>query len=177
MRGRYVAALVGALLVPGARALAQHGGAPVALLHDQRVGAYTVSVWASPDVGMGRVFVVYDAAPGAAFVAPAAVQVGVTPVDGGLEVVQHAHAERVSHGARFVAHAPFAHEGEWRVRIVTQGVSGALTTQVHAAPAGAHGPISLVLYALPFLAVALLRWRAVTPQRRDPGRASALASL
>ena len=176
--GRIYTLACAALAWPTA-ALAQHG-APSRIIADQRVGSYLVSVWAAPDVGMGMVYVVYDAADGAAFVSPVAVRVGVAPISGRLpEVLYEARPERLRRGARFVAHVAFDRGDEWRIRVITQGPagSGALSARVASRPTGGLGPMALVLYSFPFVAVVLLRWRASTvARRRASGQAPALAA-
>ena len=108
--GPLAAALATLLAVASpARAQMRHGGVPERVAADQRVGPYRVSLWAKPAVGMGMLYVVYDApadAPaGAPFVAPTTVRVGVAPASRpDDEVLYDAHREPVRHGARFVAH-------------------------------------------------------------------------
>lgn len=156
----------------------RHGGVPVRVLDDQRAGPYAVSVWATPDVGMAMLYVVYDAPSGAAFVPPTSVRVGVAPVSGRVaEVLYDAHPEPVRHGARFVAHVMFDRGEPWRVRVVTEGPAGGgeVAARVQAMPADALGPLGLALYAIPFALVAGLRGRAALARRRAADRRPMLA--
>lgn len=177
------AALACAALAWPRPALAHHG-APVRVVADRRVGPYVVSVWTAPDVGMGMVYVVYDAPAGVPagvpFVVPTTVRVGVAPASGRLpESLHDARSEAVRHGARFVAHVPFDRAGVWRVRVATTGPSGGgeLTAWVDVAPAGAMGPAGILFYASPFLAVAALWSRAAAARRRASGTLRARATL
>jgi hypothetical protein len=172
-RARAVAALACAALGLPRPALA-HGGLPVPILKRQHVGAYDVSVWATPDVGMGMIYVVYLPREGAAFVPPTAVRVGVAPVSGrAAEVLYDAHAERVRQGARFVAHVSFDRGETWRVRVVTDGpaAAGEVTARVAVSPMEMMGPSGLLFYTMPFVLVgglwgrkAFARLRAARPR-------------
>ncbi|GJG85496.1 hypothetical protein tb265_06770 [Gemmatimonadetes bacterium T265] len=172
-----VVALVCGVAVP-APALA-HGGLPVRLVADRPAGPYAVSVWARADVGMGMVYVVYRARDGAAFVAPAAVRVGVVPASGArAEVLYDAHPEAVRAGARFVAHVAFDRAEPWRVRVVTDAPTPAggavddVRAQADVAPA-TLGPFGTLLYAAPFALVGGLWWRVAASRRQAARRRAA----
>ena len=174
-------ALAGAALaaVPG-RAAAQmrHGGVPGRVVAAQRAGPYLVSVWAKPDVGMGMLYIVYDAPAGAEFVPPSAVRVGVAPASGRLPEARYdAQPEAVEHGARYVAHVTFDRDEAWHVRVLAEGPAGRseLRTDVQAVAAPV-GPVGLVLYALPILIIVGM-WAYTAVARRRPAHARpALAS-
>jgi hypothetical protein len=51
-----------------------HEGPPFPIVVDQRRGNHLVSIWADPDVGTGLVYVVVEAASGAAYVPPSSVR-------------------------------------------------------------------------------------------------------
>ena len=55
----------------------------------------------------------------------------------------------------------------WRVRVEIEGVKGGgeLSSEVEPTPDGTIGPISLLLYAAPFLAVGFL-WLKATLRKR-----------
>jgi len=146
-----------------------HEGPPFPVIVDQRVGSMIVSVWADPDIGTGTFYVVLEPAADGALPEDITVEVGVWPVSGRLEEVRYRAApEPVRYGARYFTEVAFD-EGEWwNVRIVVRsaGGSGELTVEVEATPDGTLGPISLILYLLPFLAVGGLWIKAVLHQRR-----------
>jgi len=162
-----------------------HGGLPVAIAR-QHAGSYDVSVWATSDVGMGMIYVVYLPHEGAAFVPPTRVRIGLAPASAGgsaAEVLYDAHAERVRHGARFSAHVDFARGETWRVRVVTDAPTpvGEVTARVAVSPMEMMGPFGLLFYATPFLLVgglwggkALARRRVA--RRRAAGARAALTT-
>ena len=162
-----------------------HGGMPVRLVADQRAGPYAVSVWATPGVGMGMLYVVYTPyrrRDGVAFVAPAAVHVGVAPASGRrAEVLYGAHLEAVrtrgaSPSARFVAHVAFDRGEAWRVRVVTEtpAAVGDVRAQLDVTSDAMLGPAGLLLYAVPFVLVGGLWGRAAVARRRAAGPRPAL---
>jgi hypothetical protein len=170
-RARAVAALAGAALWWPRPALA-HGGLPVPILKHQRAGAYDVSVWATPDIGMAMIYVVYLPRDGAAFVPPTAVRIGLAPVSGRApEVLYDAHAEPVRVGARFVAHVDFDRGEAWRVRVVTDGPAavGEVTARVVVSPMEMMGPLGMLFYATPFVLVGGL-WASKAFARRRVAR-------
>jgi hypothetical protein len=170
---RTVALLCAVALSP--TAAAAHEGPPFPIVVDRAVGPYLVSVWTDPDIGIGTFYVVLEAPRGAAFAPPDAIRIGVAPRSGRLaEVVYDARPERVRHGARFVAEVELDRGEMWRVRVVIEGPAGGgvLETEVEATPDGTLGPIGLVVYAFPFVLVALLWWRAAVVRRRIPGVAA-----
>jgi hypothetical protein len=163
------AALAGGLASP--RPALAHGGLPVAIAR-QRVGAYDVSVWATSDVGMGMIYVVYLPHDGAAFAPPTRVRVGVAPASGRAgEMLYDAHPERVRYGARFVAHVDFDRGETWRVRVVTAGPAPVadVTARAVVSPMEMMGPLGLLFYATPFVLVGGL-WGGKAFARRRVAR-------
>ena len=171
-RYRLLALLLTALT---ALPLAAHEGPPFPILVDREVGPYRVSVWTDPDIGTGIFFVVLEPADGGEMPEPSRVEVGVRPVSGRLdEAVYAAEAQRVRHGARYYTEVAFDRGEMWhvRVRIDGPGGGGELHAEVEATPDGTIGPIGLVLYALPFLAVGFL-WLKAYLRRREIDREAA----
>ena len=156
-----------ALRVPLAAA---HNGPPFPLLVDRPVGPYTVSVWTDPDIGTGTFLVVLERADGGKSPPPpAAVRVAVRPQSGRLpEAVSEAEPKRARHGLHYAAKVAFDERELWDVRILIEGPEGGgeLRAAVEATPAGLPGPYALALYALPFLAVGFLWFRAARVRRR-----------
>lgn len=154
-----------------ARQTAAHQGPPFPILVDQRVGPYVASVWSDPDIGTGTFYVVLDAPKGRAFIAPSTARIAVRPVSGRLpEVVYNAEPQKVSEGARFFAAVRFDKGEMWNVRVQIEGPQGGgqLTTTVEATPDGTIGPISLLVYLVPFLAVGSLWLKAALVKRAAP---------
>lgn len=155
-----------------ARPAAAHEGPPFPILVDRRAGPYVASVWTDPDIGTGIFFVVLEAPEGRRLPAGTEVRIGVQPVSGRLaEAVYEAEAQPVRRGARYYAEVPLDQGGMWRVRVLLDGAEGGgeLTAQVEATPDGTIGPIALVVYLLPFLAVGGL-WLKAALRRREAAR-------
>lgn len=155
------------LLVP--RLAGAHAGPPFPILVDQKAGPYVASVWSDPDIGIGTFFVTLETPEGQRPTLPKSVRIGVQPVSGRLAVAFH-DAEpqevRKSEGARYFAEVPFDQGGMWKVRVEIDGA--VLGTEVEATPDGTIGPVSLVLYSLPFLAVGLIWLKAARVKRAVP---------
>lgn len=148
-----------------------HEGPPFPILVDQQVGSMIVSVWADPDIGTGTFYIVLEPIDGGVLPEGIAVEVGVWPVSGRLEEVRYrATPERVRYGARYFAEVAFDRGAWWNVRIAIESATGGgeLTVEVEATPDGTLGPISLIVYLLPFLAVGGLWLKAVLRRRGAP---------
>ena len=146
-----------------------HEGPPFPIIVDREVGPYVVSIWTDPDIGTGTFFVVIE--PGANERLPDvhSVRVGVRPVSGRLpEALYDADEQDVRYGARYIAEVAFDEGGMWDVHVVIEGEAGGgeIRTQVEPTPDGTIGPIGLVVYALPFIAVAFL-WIKAALRRRQ----------
>lgn len=152
-----------------------HEGPPFPILVDQRAGPYIASVWTDPDIGTGIFFVVLEPPEGRTLPEGTTVRIAVQPVSGALpEAVHPAAPQRVRHGARHYAEVPLDRGGMWRVRVLLDGPEGGgtLTAEVEATPDGTIGPISLLVYAVPFLAVGFLWIKAVLRRRGEPAAPS-----
>lgn len=156
-------------LTPATRAAA-HEGPPFPIVVDREVGPYTVSIWTDPDIGIGTFFVILEPGEEGSLPDIRDVRIGVRPVSGRLsEVIYDAEPQRVGYGARYYAEVEFDRGEFWTVRILIDGTEGGgeVITEVEATPDGTIGPIGLVLYALPFIAVAFL-WVKAVLRRRQP---------
>jgi hypothetical protein len=159
-----VLALVLCALLP-ARPARAHEGPPFPILSERRVGPYVASVWTDPDIGTGTFFVVFEEQRP---VAGTRVRLGVQPLSvQRAEAVYEAEAQPVRSGARYFAAIPLDRGGLWRVRLLLDGPGGGgtLSADVEATPDGTIGPIGLVVYTLPFLAVGFLWLKAVLRRR------------
>lgn len=166
------AAALLATTLPAPPALA-HEGPPFPIIVDEPVGPWSVSVWTDPDIGIGTFYVVLEPLDEDAEIpAGTRVSIGVRPVSGRLEeAVSEATPEPVRYGERHVAEVAFDRGEWWDVRILVQapGGSGELTARVEATPDGTIGPIGMVFYMLPFLAVGFI-WLKVALRKREIAR-------
>jgi hypothetical protein len=147
-----------------------HAGPPFPILEDQLLGSYSVSVWVDPDIGIGTFYVVLQAAGDAGFADVSSVQIGIAPTSGRLpEKMYAATPMRVREGARYFAQASFDRQDMWQVRVDIDGRGGrgGLRMEVETTPDGTIGPIGLLIYALPFVAVAVLWLKALLRQRSN----------
>jgi len=130
-------------------------------------------VWANPDTGIGSFFVVIDPPKGGSVPNDMKVQVAVQPVSGRLaEQSYDAWREKLRDRVEFKADAPFDKEEEWRIRILLTSaqVSGEIDTNVQVTPPGL-GRWDLLLFALPFLGVGVLWFKAMATKRENRRRA------
>ena len=163
----WIAAFVAMAAAPIADA---HEGPPFPIVMNHPVGSMLVSVWTDPDIGTGTFFVVFEAADGSRLPTDITVDVGVAPQSGRLdEVLYRAAPQKVRQGARHFTEVEFDQGEMWDVRILVESSagSGVITSEVEATPDGTLGPISLVLFLLPFLAVGFLWLKAVLRKRQD----------
>ena len=133
------------------------------------MGPYAVSLWATPDVGMGTFYVVIVPRDGERFVPPSTVRVAMRPSSGRLpEQVHVARPEPVRYGARFVTMFTVDRAEAWEVRVVLDGVAGggALQAELHPMMAGPPGGAAMALYVAPFFLVAGVWGRAGRARRR-----------
>lgn len=148
-----------------------HEGPPFPILEDQRVGNDSVSIWTDPDVGQGTVYVIIEPSDRTKNVEIAAALLGVAPVSARLpERTYELHSEPVRVGARYIARVELDRQEMWRFRVHVTGTTQTqdLIASVEATPAGTIGPIGLLLYAFPFVAVGLLWLKAVMRSSTRP---------
>lgn len=160
--------LLGLCLITFAPRTIAHEGPPFPIIVDEEVGPYLVSVWTDPDIGIGTFFIVMDPQSGDDASDIKSIRVGVKPTSGRLEEeIYAAESQRVRNGARYMAEVEFDKGEMWKVRIVLEGEDweGELNSEVEATPDGTIGPIAVVIYALPFLAVGILWVRAIMRRR------------
>jgi len=151
------------LLLP-ARA---HNGPPFPIIENQKVGPCVISLWTHPDVGTGTFFVLIDPLPGGKIPDDLKIEIGTQPESGRLpEVVYAATRENNRGQVEYKALTQFDRDEFWRVRLALLSVqgSGEILSRVEATPPG-FGRWDLLLYLLPFLAVAFLWFRGMTRTR------------
>jgi len=144
-----------------------HEGPPFPIILDKSVGPCIVSVWTDPDVGESTFFVIINPQPSGTVPADLKVELGVQPTSGRLaEVVYPAQREDLRDQVQYKALVFLDAQEMWRVRVglaSAQG-SGEASATVEATPPG-YGRWDLLIYLLPFVAVALLWLRAVLRRR------------
>ena len=159
------------LLLAGTRARA-HEGPPYPIVQDKAVGPYVISIWTDPDVGQASFFVLINALPGRVIAKDLRVQLGVQPKSGRLTEAQYQmQRANLRDQVQYQAVVHLDQEEMWRIRVTlaSAGGGGEVLTEVEATPPG-YGRWDLVLYMLPFLAVAVLWLLAVIkkkPTSRD----------
>jgi hypothetical protein len=161
------------LAICGGVPASAHLGPPYPIMQDRKVGPLTVSVWANPDTGIGSFFVVIDPPRGGTVPSDMKVQVAVQPASGRLaEKTYDAWREKLRDRVEFKADVPFDKEEEWHVRILLTSaqVSGETGTNVQVTPPGL-GRWDLLLFALPFLGVGVLWFKAMATKRENRKRA------
>lgn len=151
-RTRYALPLILLLIAP----TSAHEGPPYPLFLDRKVDPYVVSVWTDPDVGDALFFVILNAP--AQLPTDLRVQIGVQPVSGRLpEAFYPAERENLQGQIQYRSQVKFDAEELWQVRVrleTAQGNAETLAT-VEATPPG-YGRWDLLIYLLPFLAIAVL---------------------
>jgi hypothetical protein len=160
----FLAVLLLALPMPAGA----HNGPPFPIIENKKVGPCIVALWTHPDVGTGAFYVFVEPAPGAPIPDDLKVKIGVQPVTDRLPEKFY-DAERVkSRGqVQYNAQADFDRQELWHVRLVIQSSqgSGEATADVEVTPPG-FGRWDLLLYLLPFLAVAFLWVLGVSRAKR-----------
>jgi hypothetical protein len=147
---------------------AAHNGPPFPIIENRAVGPCVISLWTHPDVGTGLFYVLVDPPPGGQIPGDLKISIGVQPESGRLaEVVYPTKRENTRGQVEFKTSAEFDRDEFWRVRLIVQSSagSGEALSRVEATPPG-YGRWDLLLYLLPFLAVAFLWFRGITRRRK-----------
>lgn len=147
-----------------------HKGPPYAIHIDEEIGPYMVSVWTDPDIGIGTFYVVFEPENEDHPIDDIeSVEIAVQPVSGRLEEkVYDAEAEHTRNGARYTVEVEFDKGEFWNVRVIIKGEGWEkeLRSEVEATPDGSIGPIGILIYALPFVGIGALWFRAIILRRR-----------
>jgi len=150
-----------------------HIGPPYPIMQDRKVGPYTVAVWSNPDVGTGSFFVIIDPAPGGSVPSDMKVRIAVQPASNRLpEKIYDAWRENLRNRIEYKAVVPFDKEETWHVRVMlaSSAGSGEIATDVAVTP-GLLGRWDLLLFALPFLGVGVLWFKALATKRENRRKA------
>lgn len=144
-----------------------HNGPPFPIIENRRVGPYTVALWTHPDVGTGTFFVLVDPAAGGAVPGDLKISIGVQPESGRLpEVVYAAQRDSTRGQVEYQTAAEFDRDEFWRIRLILQSSEGGgeALSRVEATPPG-YGRWDLLLYTLPFAAIAVLWFVGIARHR------------
>ncbi len=157
-----------------------HIGPPYPIMQNRHVGPFNVEVWSNPDVGTGSFYVIVDPPKGSALTVPAdmKVQVIVQPVSKRLpEAGYNAWREKLLDHVEFKADVPFDKEETWHIRVLfaSATASGETDTDVAVTPT-LLGRWDLLLFALPFMGIGVLWFKAASVRRSRRKRARAKTS-
>ncbi len=156
----------GLLAVVPALALA-HTGPPFVVVSERRVGPYTATVWADPDVGAGT-FIVEAASGDTPLPEGSSVTVSARPGDAaGGEVSGTAERQQTNGGRVFIATLPLASEGAWEARVVLDGPAGRgeAVFPLLVTPA-IEGWVTTLICTLPFIGLGIAWLAGLWLQRR-----------
>jgi hypothetical protein len=160
-----VMATLALLLALPARA---HNGPPFPIIENRRMAGCVISLWTHPDIGTGTFFVLVDPIPGGKIPDGLKVEIGIQPESGRLAEVLYPAVREDSRGqVEYSASAQFDRDEYYRVRLVLRSSQGTeeVLSRVEATPPG-YGRWDLLLYLLPFLAVAFLWFWGMSRRRR-----------
>ncbi len=174
-----LAALLFTALAPRATA---HDGPPYPIFVDEKIGAFTLSIWTDPDVGTGTFFY-YIEAPDGVTSDHIRIQASATPVDETSPAVTGS-SELSEPGEPFqqIGTLEFDHRGQWSTRfeIRTTDPTGSSSTAPELSIGSLHfaldvtppglGAIDLLWFALPFLMLGGIWLRVLLAQRAHDGR-------
>jgi hypothetical protein len=128
-----------------------HDGPPFPVLIDEPISGYFVSVWADPDIGVGRVFIMTD--PQEENTAPSRVEVWIQPKSKRLPKANYPAARQdFRNRIQFLAEPEFDQQEMFSVGIVIyppKGDPSELTVEIEATPPGL-GPWDWAIYLSPF---------------------------
>jgi hypothetical protein len=145
-----------------------HNGPPFPIIENRKMAGCVVSLWTHPDIGTGTFFVLVDPVPGGKIPEDLKVDIGIQPESGRLAEVVYPTAREENRGqVEYNASAQFDKDEFYRVRLVLRSSQGTeeVLSRVEATPPG-YGRWDLLLYLLPFLAVAFLWFHGMSRRRR-----------
>jgi hypothetical protein len=134
---------------------------------DQRAGPYIISVWTEPDVGVGKFFVILEAAPGMTLPDENEVEVCVQPTTGRLpEACYSGTRQNLRDRVQYYAEVEFDQQAMWRVRVNDSNGPTEVTAEVEATPPG-YGAWDLLIYAFPFVLFGMLSLYVALRRKRQ----------
>jgi hypothetical protein len=159
------------LLIATALAAQAHNGPPFGIIVDKKIGVDTVNVWANPDIGVGTFFVFVDPPNGRKVPDDLRVEIAAQPTSKRIPEVRFGAQRQAKSGqVEFDASHPFDRREFWRFRVILSSAefNGESEATVEVTPVGL-GRWDLLWFALPFLAVGFLWFKALQKKRRRIG--------
>jgi len=157
-----------------------HEGPPFPILLDERTQDYVVSVWADPDIGEAKFFIIVESPSGGPpATTPQEFTMWAEPVSGRLDRVTYkTKRQTMRNQLQFEARPYFDRRDMWTVGFRVIGPNGRtneLTTKVESTPPG-FGAWDLIIYLFPFALLAGMWALAMTRRKRARSEARTLAS-
>lgn len=144
------------LQIAGGRAAA-HEGPPFPIAMDERLADVVVSVWADPDIGEARFFVVVESPAGGPPQGVTHVSMWVEPANGRLERVHYAATRQPQRNQlQFLIRPTFDQRDMWNIGFELTNKYGdtvQMTRQIESTPPG-FGLWDFAIYLFPFLFLA-----------------------
>ncbi|MCS7465433.1 hypothetical protein NZK35_01965 [Stieleria sp. ICT_E10.1] len=133
-----------------------HEGPPFPVLVDEPVANQKVSVWADPDIGEARFFIVVETRDGRRPLRIPDVALWTEPTSGRLDRASYPAAEQsLRHSMQFFSEPYFDQRDFWNVGIQITGPGGSIeeiVVQVESTPPG-FGAWDLAIYLFPFVLI------------------------
>ncbi len=165
-------ACVGTVLVIafGCTPVVAHEGPPFPLLMDEPLAGHKISIWADPDIGEARFFIIIETAEGKMPRHVPSVSMWTEPRSGRLKRVTYStKRQSLRNRLQFEVRPTFDQRDIWRIGVQLANPAGPpqeITTEVESTPPG-FGPWDLAIYLFPFLllggswVVAMVRRRTI----------------
>ena len=146
-------------VILSAGSIAAHEGPPFPLFVDRELeGHEKISLWADPDIGEARFFIIAENEEGQEPAAFQQVMLWAEPKNGRLERQTYkAELQKLRNRTQFLATPYFDQRDMWKVGVLLirgDGKQSELVTEVESTPPG-FGPIDLLIYLFPFLLIAI----------------------
>ena len=142
------------LAMASSRQASAHEGPPFPILMDKHAAGHVVEVWADPDIGEARFFIIIESPSGGPPHESPVVSMWVEPVSGRLDrTTCEAEQQTLRNRVQFAATPYFDQQDWWRVgfRITNPGgETEELTTEIESTPPG-FGLWDFAIYLFPFL--------------------------
>ncbi|QEF98765.1 hypothetical protein Mal15_28210 [Stieleria maiorica] len=133
-----------------------HEGPPFPILIDHSVANHTVSVWADPDIGEARFFIVVETRDGNRPSEAPKVSLWTEPTSGRLDRASYAAEQQpLRHSMQFFAEPYFDQRDFWNIGIrvsSTGGETEEIMVKVESTPPG-YGAWDLAIYLFPFVLI------------------------
>lgn len=136
-----------------------HEGPPFPILIDKPAGDYLVSIWADPDIGDAKFFIILESSKGGPPDHVADVSMWIEPISGRLERQEFpAEQQKLRSQVQYVSLPYFDQQDMWNIGFLIRDKTDELheiTAQVESTPPG-YGRWDFVIYLFPFVLIACL---------------------